>query len=168
MLERTLVIIKPDAVSRGIIGEVITRFERAGFKIIGIKMLKPDRRHYHHHYETIGKMISRRGEKAFEVTLDFMMKGPVIALVLEGVDAVALVRKLVGTTEPSEAVPGTIRGDYAHINIPYANSRGKSIPNIVHASGDSEEAKAEIEHWFKPAELLDHKTVYEQHTTLAN
>lgn len=166
MIERTLVLIKPDAISRGIVGEVIARFERAGLKIIGIKMLKPDREHYHHHYEAIGKMISRRGDKAFEVTLNFMMQGPVVATVWEGVDAVALVRKLVGVTEPSEAVPGTIRGDYAHINIPYANAQDKSIPNIVHASGDSEEAKAEVGHWFKPAELIDHKTVYEQHTTL--
>lgn len=166
MVERTLVLIKPDAIARGIVGEVIARFERAGFKIVGIKLLKPDREHYHHHYETIGKMISRRGEQAFEVTLDFMMQGPVVALVLEGVDAVALVRKLVGATEPSEALPGTIRGDYAHINIPHANKQNKSIPNIVHASGDSDEAQAEIKHWFQPSELVEHRTVYEQHTTL--
>src|SRR5690348_1643014 len=116
-MERTLIILKPDAVQRGIAGEILTRFERAGLKIVGIKMLKPDYDHYYKHYENIGKMISRRGQKAFDVTLDMMMKGPVIAVVLEGVDAAALVRKMVGTTEPKAAAPGTIRGDYAHMSF---------------------------------------------------
>ena len=111
-MERTLVVLKPDAVQRGIVGEVITRFEKVGLKIVGMKMLSPSREHFHHHYEEIGKMISRRGEEAFNVTLEFMQKGPVIAVVLEGVEAAELVRKMVGATEPKSALPGTIRGDY--------------------------------------------------------
>lgn len=163
-MERTLVILKPDAVQRGILGEVITRFERAGLKIIGCKMLQPDYDHYHHHYETIGKMVSRRGQAAFDVTLEMMQQGPVIALVLEGIDAVALVRKLVGTTEPKEALPGTIRGDYAHVSFNHANSHGQAIANIVHASGDPKEAKAEIAHWFSESELYDYQTVHDKYT----
>ena len=92
--ERTLIILKPDAVQRGIVGEILTRFEKVGLKIVGSKMVKPGYDHYYHHYENIGKMISRRGQKAFDVTLEMMNAGPVIAFVLEGVEAVSLVRKM--------------------------------------------------------------------------
>jgi nucleoside-diphosphate kinase len=163
-MERTLIILKPDAVQRGIAGEILTRFERAGLKIVAVKMLKPDYDHYYAHYENIGKMISRRGQKAFDVTLDMMMKGPVIAVVLEGVDAAALVRKMVGTTEPKAAAPGTIRGDYAHMSFAYADTQGVGIPNLIHASGDAEEAKLEIKHWFSENELFEYPTVHEQFT----
>ena len=163
MIERTLVLLKPDALQRGITGEIITRFERAGLKIIGIKMLAPNREHYHKHYEEISKMITRRGQKAFDVTLDFMLSGPVIALVLEGIEAVSLVRKMVGATEPKEAQPGTIRGDYAHISFSYANEKGGSIPNLIHASGDSDEAKQEVALWFSESELLDYELAHEKH-----
>lgn len=163
-MEKTLIILKPDAVQRGIAGEIITRFERAGLKIVATKMLRPDYDHFYHHYETIGKMVSRRGQKAFDVTLDMMKEGPVIAVVLEGVDAVELVRKMVGTTEPKTAQPGTIRGDYAHVSINHANSEGLGIANIIHASGDSEEAKDEIAHWFSEAELFDYEALHEKYT----
>ena len=162
MIERTLILLKPDALQRGVTGEIITRFERAGLKIIGVKMLSPNKEHYHRHYEDISRMITRRGQKAFDVTLDFMMSGPVIAVVLEGVQAVALVRKMVGTTEPKDALPGTIRGDYAHISFDYANSKGTSVPNLIHASGDPEEAKQEIALWFSEAELLEYELAYEK------
>src|ERR1700733_9487408 len=102
-MERTLLILKPDALQRGIIGEIITRFEREGLKIVASKVIKPDEEHYYYHYETIGKMISRRGKPAFDVTIAYMQTGPVLAMVLEGIEAVALVRKLVGTTEPKAA-----------------------------------------------------------------
>lgn len=92
-MERTLIILKPDAVKRGISGEILTRFERAGLKIIGIKMLKPDYDQFYHHYENISKMVSRRGQTAFDVTLKLMQEGPVIAVALEGLSAVPLVRK---------------------------------------------------------------------------
>lgn len=163
MIERTLILLKPDALQRGITGEIITRFERAGLKIVGVKMLSPTREHYHKHYEDISKMITRRGQKAFDVTLDFMMSGPVIAVVLEGVQAVSLVRKMVGATEPKEAQPGTIRGDYAHISFEYANEKGTSIPNLIHASGDSDEAKLEVPLWFNEDELLDYQLAHESH-----
>lgn len=163
-MERTLIILKPDAVKRGVAGEVISRFERAGLKIVGIKMLQPGYDHYYTHYEGISKMISRRGQKAFDTTLQFMEEGPVIAAVLEGIDSVQLVRKMVGDTEPQKAAPGTIRGDYAHMSFKHSNQEDIGTPNIIHASGDSEEAKAEIKHWFKDDELFDYQAVHEVYT----
>jgi len=163
-MEKTLIILKPDAVQRQITGEIITRFEKAGLKIIGVKMIAPNREQFHHHYEEISKMISRRGEAAFESTLKAMQEGPVIAMVLEGIEAVSLVRKLVGTTEPKAAAPGTIRGDYSHISFDYSKKVNSGIPNLVHASGDPSEAKLEIEHWFNKDELFDYPTAHEHFT----
>lgn len=163
-MERTLIILKPDALQRGITGEIITRFERVGLKIVAVKMLRPDYDHFYHHYENIGKMVSRRGKPAFDVTLEMMQQGPVIAIVLEGVEAVALVRKMVGTTEPKSAQPGTIRGDYAHMSFDYANSRGLGIPNLIHASGDTKEANQEIAHWFSESEIFEYAAVHEKYT----
>lgn len=163
-MERTLVIFKPDAVQRGIVGEILTRFERVGLKIVGTKMLSPDREQYFYHYENIGKMVSRRGENAFNVTLDFMMNGPVIAFVLEGVESVSEVRKMVGETEPKGAQPGTIRGDFAHISFGYADNAKKGIPNLIHASGDPKEAEEEISHWFSESELFDYEALHEKFT----
>jgi nucleoside-diphosphate kinase len=160
-LERTLIILKPDAIKRGIFGEIVMRFEKAGLKIVGCKMVEPDEKHYHDHYEGIGSMISRRGEKAFGVTLKLMQDGPVIAMVLEGIEAVSQVRKMVGTTEPKSADPGTIRGDYAHMTFVHADEKGIGIPNLIHASGDLDEAKKEISHWFKEDEMFSYKTVHE-------
>lgn len=163
-MERTLIILKPDAVQRGIIGEIISRFERAGLKIIGTKMIRPDYDQFYHHYEGISKMVSRRGEKAFNVTLEMMQSGPVVAFVLEGLSAASLVRKMVGDTEPQKALPGTIRGDYAHMGFAHADELGIGVPNIIHASGDSKEAEQEIDHWFSDSELFDYKTVNENLT----
>ncbi len=163
-MERTLIILKPDTVKRGIVGEILTRFERVGLKIVGAKMLQPNNEHYYRHYEDIGKMVSRRGKKAFEVTLEMMQEGPVMAMVLEGIEAVSLVRKMVGTTEPKSAQPGTIRGDYAHISFGHADKESIATPNIVHASGDEKEAEEEISHWFSESELFDYETVYEFYT----
>lgn len=156
MKQRTLVVLKPDTVGRGLVGEVITRFERVGLKICGIKMVQPDKDFYYYHYETIGQMISRRGQKAFDITLDYMNVGPVIALVLEGVEAVPLMRKMVGATQSSEAAPGTIRGDYSHMSFAFADVINQWLPNMIHASGNVEEAEKEIAHWFKPEELFDY------------
>lgn len=163
-MERTLVVFKPDAVQRGIVGEIITRFERVGLKIVGSKMLTPDYDHYYTHYEKIGKMVTRRGKEIFDVTLEMMNEGPVIALVLEGIEAVSLVRKMVGGTEPKTALPGTIRGDYSHISFQHADSEKIATPNIIHASGDSKEAKLEIAHWFSESELFDYETTHEKFT----
>jgi len=154
-IEKTLVIIKPDAMMRGIVGEVISRFERAGLKIIAMKMIAPDEKHFHEHYEGISKLISRWGQDVYETVLGQMTDGPVIAFVLEGIEAVAYVRKIVGTTDPKESLPGTIRGDYTHITKDYANPRKLPIPNIVHASGNAEEAAKEVALWFGKDELYE-------------
>lgn len=163
-MERTLILLKPDAVQRGIIGEIITRFERVGLRIVGTKMLRPEAEHYYHHYENISKMVSRRGQAAFDVTLQAMQEGPVVALVLEGVEAVAIVRKMVGTTEPKEAAPGTIRGDYAHTSFAHTTKEGVGIHNLIHASGDTKEAEEEINHWFADSELFDYETAHQHFT----
>jgi nucleoside-diphosphate kinase len=163
-MERTLIVLKPDTLQRGLVGEIITRFERVGLKIIGMKMVQPDRDHYYNHYETISKMVSRYSEEIFEINTDFMMQGPVIAAVLEGIEAVELVRKMVGDTQPKTAAPGTIRGDYSHVSFNHANTNDVGLPNLLHASGDATEATQEIELWFKPEELFEYETVHEPHT----
>ncbi len=155
--ERTLVVFKPDAVSRGIVGQVLTRFEQVGLKIAGMKMMKPDRDFFYHHYETIGTMITRRGEKAFNLNLEAMQKSPVIAMVLEGVEAVSLVRKMAGATESKSAAPWTIRGDFSHMSFAYADTKNIGVPNVIHASGDPEEAALEIKHWFGENEFFDYQ-----------
>jgi len=152
-IERTLVVLKPDTIQRGLVGEVISRFERAGLKIVAVKMVAPDEEHFRKHYEGISKMISRWGEEIFNVTLSMMTEAPVIAFVLEGVEAVSYVRKLVGTTDPKESAPGTIRGDYTHVTRGYTNPIGATLPNIVHASGNVEEAAQEIALWFDDSEI---------------
>jgi len=163
-IERTLVLFKPDTVQRGLVGEILTRFERVGLKIVATKMIAPDRSHYHTHYEEIGQMITRRGERAFDVTLEMMTQGPVIAMVFEGIEAVALVRKLVGPTEPKSAAPGTIRGDYSHMSFGYADQKGKGVPNLIHASGSVEEAQKEIGHWFADNEIYEYEAPNEKFT----
>ena len=163
-IERTLVLLKPDAVQRGIMGEVISRFEKVGLKVVAMKMVAPDKDHFFHHYETIGKVISRRGQEVFDMNLESMMAGPVVAMVLEGIEAAELVRKMVGSTEPKSAQPGTIRGDYAHMSYTHGDTAKVGIPNIVHASGDSEEAKQEIAHWFSEMEIYDYPSVHESFT----
>lgn len=163
-MEQTLIILKPDAVKRGVVGEILSRFERAGLKIIGCKMAQPTNEQYHEHYEGISKMISRRGQSAFDSTLAMMQEGPVIVCVLEGIKSVSLVRKMVGDTEPEKAAPGTVRGDYAHMGFEHANNEGIGVPNVIHASGSPDEAKQEIAHWFSQSELFKYETVHENYT----
>ena len=163
-VERTLVLFKPDAVQRGLVGNILNRFEFVGLKIVGTKMIAPNTDHYYKHYEDIGQMVTRRGKKAFDVTLAMMVQGPVIAMVFEGVEAVSLVRKLVGGTEPKTAAPGTIRGDFSHMSFEYADGQEKGIPNLIHASGDAQEAAQEIQHWFSGDELYDYETANDKFT----
>lgn len=165
-MEKTLIVFKPDAVMRGIVGEILTRFERVGLKIVGAKMLKPDYEHYFKHYEGIGTLKTRKGDEIFETQLKEMQLGPVIAIVLEGVDAVELVRKMVGPTEPKSAQPGTVRGDYAHMTYGRAGNAKRGVPNVLHASADSNEADAEIAHWFSDSELVDYEAVHDKFTQL--
>lgn len=163
-MERTLIVFKPDSVKRGIVGEVLTRFERVGLKIVGAKMLEPDYDHYFQHYEGIGTLKTRKGDEIFETQMKEMQQGPVIAMVLEGVEAVELVRKMVGPTEPKSAAPGTIRGDYAHITYGHASAAKRGVPNVLHASADKEEAKKEIAHWFSESELVSYDSSQEHFT----
>jgi len=163
-VQKTLVVLKPDSVGRSIVGEIVSRFERAGLHIIGVKMVKPDKDFLYYHYETLGQMISRRWQKAFDVTLQMMQQWPMVAIVLEGVGVVEYVRKLVGTTEPRSAAPGTIRGDYAHMSFAYADGKDIGIPNLIHASGNVEEAELEIKHWFKEHELFSYTPLHQVFT----
>jgi nucleoside-diphosphate kinase len=163
-VERTLILFKPDAVQRGVIGEILTRFERVGLKIVGTKMISPTKEHFYKHYEEIGQVITRRGEKVFNNVLENMTEGPVIAMVLEGIEAVDLVRKLVGSTEPKSSAPGTIRGDFSHMSYGYGDAQDKGIPNLIHASGDQADAKKEIPHWFSEDELYDYSVLNEKFT----
>jgi len=159
-MQRTLIVFKPDAVMRGIVGEILSRFERVGLKIIGAKMLQPDYEHFFEHYEGIGTLKTRKGDEIFETQLKEMQQGPVIAMVLEGVEAVEQVRKMVGPTEPKSAAPGTIRGDYAHMTYGHASAAKRGVPNVMHASADLEEAKKEVAHWFSESELVEYENVH--------
>ena len=161
MIERTLVLLKPDAVARGLMGRIIQRFEDAGLKIVGAKMVWMDQDFGKKHYFDVAE---RRGEKVLSALLDFMTAGPVLAMVIEGVNAAEIVRKMVGGTEPKAALPGTIRGDFAHHSYEHTDGKGQAIRNLVHASGNSKEADYEIKLWFKDNELHTYKTVHEIHT----
>jgi nucleoside-diphosphate kinase len=159
-LEKTLVLIKPDAIERGLVGQIIHRFETVGLKIVGLKMLKPDQKFALDHY---GDIAVRHGQKIQDQLLDFLTSGPVVAFALEGVEAIETVRKMVGPTEPKAAPPGTIRGDFAHVSYGYADERNIAVKNIIHASASIEDAKRELVLWFKPDELCVYRTVGEKH-----
>jgi nucleoside-diphosphate kinase len=122
-----------------------------------MKMVRVDEALAHAHYEGIGTMITRYSDRVYRVNADFMMYGPVVALVLEGIDAIPVVRKLAGATDPKEAAPGTIRGDFAHTTREYANSNDARLPNLLHASANPEEAAPEIALWFSPSEIHNHE-----------
>ena len=160
MIEKTLVLLKPDAVQRGLMGRIISRFEDAGFKVIGAKMVWMDKEFGKKHYFDVAE---RRGEQVLKVLLEFMTRGPVMAMCVEGINAVENVRKMVGSTEPKSAQPGTIRGVFAHVSYGYADNNGIGIKNLIHASGNVEEAKQEVGLWFKDEELHSYKTVHEIH-----
>jgi nucleoside-diphosphate kinase len=154
-IERTLVLLKPDAVARGLVGRVLARFEDALLKIVASKMVWMDADLARQHYFDLEE---RFGPAVYNSVAGFMETGPVFALVLEGVDAVACVRKIVGSTYPDQAAPGTIRGDFAHQSKAYANANGIAVANLVHASATGEEAGREIDVWFARDELFDYKT----------
>ncbi|MEW2400050.1 nucleoside-diphosphate kinase [Streptomyces sp. NPDC046862] len=157
-VERTLVLLKPDAVVRGFAGKIISRFEDAALKIVGIKMKQMDAEFTRRHYFDLEE---RFGPEVYNVTATFMQQGPVIALVLEGADAVATVRKIVGSTFPNEAPAGTIRGDFSHYSKALSVASGKAAANLVHASGNKKEADQEVDLWFDKNELHDYRTLAE-------
>ncbi len=137
-MERTFVAIKPDGVQRSLIGEIIARFEKKGFKIAALKLMQLDeataKRHYAEH----------EGKPFFQNLVSFITSGPIVAMVIEGNNAVTVVRKMLGTTNPVEAAPGTIRGDYAQF----------TEKNIIHGSDSLESAEREIAIFFKKDEIL--------------
>ncbi|MBA2323870.1 MAG: nucleoside-diphosphate kinase [Pseudonocardiales bacterium] len=158
-VERTLVLLKPDAVARGLAGRIIVRFEDALLKIVGVKMRQLDAEFTRKHYFDLEE---RLGKDVYDTTATFMQTGPVIAIVLEGVNAVAKVRSMIGATYPDQATPGTVRGDFAHQTRDSSKASGKAIINLVHASGNPEEAKYEVELWFGDDEQFDYETVAEK------
>lgn len=157
--ERTLVLIKPDGVVRNLIGKIITRFEDAGLKIIGMKMVWIDENFAKKHYRE--DIAQRHGERVRNDLIKYIKEGPVIAMVLEGVEGIKITRKIVGSTYPSESLPGTIRGDFAHISKDYANTNEIMVRNLIHASGNEEDAKIEIPLWFDKKDLHSYKTVHD-------
>ena len=160
MIERTFVAIKPDGVQRGIVGEIITRFEKAGLKIAAMKQVWVDKAFARKHY-------AEHVEKPFYPGLEAMITmGPVVAMVLEGVESVALVRKLVGPTEPKAAPPGTIRGDFAHVSYGHADEMGIGVKNVIHASANAKDAENEVKLWFSKEEVHDYETVHEKHVRM--
>lgn len=184
-MEKTLVILKPDTVQRALCGEIITRFERAGLKIVAMKMMIPEMELLQKHYpdslipivgnktkedwDSYGvdysETIEEIGTMIVEATRKFMQEAPVVAMVLEGGHAVEIVRKMVGKTGPKDSAPGTIRGDYAHLSLGRASLAKKGAANLIHASGTVDEAKQEIALWFDESEIHDsYKTVHEQLT----
>jgi nucleoside-diphosphate kinase len=159
-IERTLVLLKPDAVARGLTGRLVQRFEDAGLKIVGVKMRHMDADFTRKHYFDLEE---RFGKDVYDATATYMQQGPVVALLLEGVEAVANVRRMIGPTFPGQAAPGTIRGDFAHMSKAYAETTGKAIANLVHASGSVDEAKYESELWFGDDEQFSYQTLAERY-----
>jgi len=158
MIEKSLVLVKPDGVKRQIVGDIIKRFEKVGLKIIGMKMVHVNKEFAEEHY------MEHKEKDFFNVLNEFLVSGPVVAMVLEGVEAVENVRKITGDTYPHEALPGTIRGDYCHISKVYTNKKNIVVPNVIHASADKNDAEKEISLWFKDEELYDYPTVHDEFT----
>lgn len=185
--ERTLVIIKPDGVQRSLIGEIIKRYERTGLKLLALKMLIPTEELATRHYYEVGgdawleevgrkaaaayekkglkspyKTYRENGEAILKANAKYMSSGPVIAMIWQGNQAVALVRKITGGTEPLSSDVGTIRGDFTLDSYQMADIDQRSIRNLIHASGTVEEAEKEIKIWFKDEEILNYNLVQEK------
>lgn len=158
--QKTLVLIKPDGVVRQLVGKVITRFEDAGLKIIGMKMVWIDGKYARKHYQE--DIEKKHGKRVRDGLIEYIKEGPIIAFALEGVNAIAVVRKIVGSTYPSESAPGTIRGDFAHISKDYANTNEINVRNLIHASSDETDAERELTLWFTQKELHDYKTAHDK------
>ncbi len=162
MIERTLVLIKPDGVKRGLMGRIVARFEDAGMKVVGMKLKQTEEAHALKHYTE--DLAVRRGQVVRDRMVDFLKTGPVLAFVLEGINVIENVRKMVGATEPRAALPGTIRGDFSHVSYSHADAQGKGVENLIHASADQTDAEGEVSLWFSKDELSNYKTVHEAHT----
>ncbi len=154
-IEKTFVMIKPDGVQRQIVGEIISRFEKTGLKLVAMKFIHVDADFSKKHY---ADLINKPFYKGLE---ELLLSGPVVAMVWEGSNAAAFVRKMLGSTAPNDAAPGTIRADFAHMNYARADQKGVGVPNLVHASDSPESAKKEISLWFSKSEIFDnYETVH--------
>ena len=186
--ERTLIFIKPDGVQRGLVGEVLRRFERAGLKVVGLKMVqaKPDflEKHYPNNTDFL-RTLGGKTKEAFAAAgldvkqqassddpltigravrgwlIDYVASSPVVAFVLDGIQAVGTARKIVGDTLPFRAAPGTIRGDFSIDSPTVANLQRRPVRNMINASGTVDEAEFEIKMWFRPEELFAYRRVDE-------
>ncbi len=182
--QRTLVILKPDAVQRSLVGEIMKRIERTGLKFVGFKFILAKENELVSHYNKDDKWCLEKGERivndrkthnlpiekpALEYGRDiigsivkFMTAGPVLVFVVEGNESVAVVKKLVGATEPKTSDVGTIRGDYTIDSYDHSSVGNRAVRNLVHCSESPEEALREIAVWFKPEELISYRLVQEQ------
>lgn len=182
--ERTVLLVKPDGVRRGLIGEIISRLENRGLKIVALQMVRPDRDQIDKHYPSDETWVTRIGQKTLETyekndmdakkeigtddpfeigkmarewILDFMSSGPIVKMVVEGVHARASVRKLAGATMPSAAELGSIRGDYSVDSAAAANRDKRAVRNMVHASETQEEYDNEFSLWFTDDEVHEYE-----------
>lgn len=187
MIEQTLVLLKPDSVQRGIVGKILSRFEDTGLKIVAMKMVWADESLAQKHYpldikwaENVfakTKAVHEKENKPMKYKtpeelgktvqswlIKFIKEGPVIALVLEGPHAIELVRKMLGHTEPRQALPGTIRGDFISTeSYAVADTKERVIRNLIHASDSVENAKREISLWFDNKELHKYSKELDRH-----
>ena len=187
VMEKTLVLLKPDTVQRGIMGKILTRFEDAGLKVIAMKMIQANAELAEKHYaldEEWAKNVFNKTKASYEKdgkeleykdhmemgktiqgwNMDFLQEAPVIALVLEGPHAVELIRKMLGATEPRSAAPGTIRGDFATVeSYALADQKKRVARNLVHASDSPENAQREIQTWFSTSELHSYNKELDKH-----
>jgi len=186
--EKTVVLIKPDGVKRGLIGEVITRAEKRGLKIVSLEMFQGTKDQIDNHYPKDEKWIKRIGEKTLNNykkygfnaqeelgtedplkigkmvrswLIDFMVSGPMVKMIVQGIHAIDMVRKIVGGSMPSQADMGTIRGDFSVDDATAANKDKRAIHNIIHASETQEEAKHELDFWFAAEDIFEYKRAEE-------
>lgn len=179
MIERTLVLVKPDGVERALVGKVISRLEEAGLKVVAMKMLLSTKELAGKHYYAEQKWFEDTGNRSIKALaargvvvkdtpvqfatrirnylIEFLTDAPIVAMVLEGNEAISITRKIVGSTEPKNSDPSTIRGMYSLDSYERADQRKGPIRNIIHASEDKRTADREIKVWFKPKEILDYK-----------
>lgn len=186
--ERTVMIVKPDGVKRGLVGECIKRIEQRGLKVISLKMIVASEDLARGHYPGTDEWMAGMGNKTlgtydkygkdptvelgtrepleigkqiYKWNTDFLVSGPMVAMIISGIHAIDMVRKIVGPTLPAVADMGTIRGDFSVDSPVLANEGKRAIHNLVHASGDAAEVAHEIEHWFVPGDIHDYKRAEE-------
>lgn len=187
--QRTLILIKPDGVQRGLIGKIIKRFEQVGLTIVGFKFIWVTEKQIADHYPSTDKWFTTVGQRTLtnykkkgldakkvfgtddaisigktvkQWLIKYLQQSPILLFVLEGYDAIELVRKLCGNTIPFLAAPGTIRGDFAHDTIDLANEQTRPLRNIIHASDSVEDGEKEIKVWFTLEELFDYQRTDEK------